>query len=207
MNGRRQARGAYDGLSPRARRRIAEAGVDVMRGGPRSTELSNLTEFVENGSRGKDVKHTRVDPEKATIVEELVKTGLAYIPPQADRDRPSYVVLTPLGEATAVLAAKSACGPRIARRAEKYSTLDKAFAQLTGALAHIEDGLRTDEFRYFNPEERRRLKTLHDETRALQSKVARFRDSFEPHQDASKRVRGRVSTRRSGRSLTRSVRP
>ncbi|MDG7015889.1 MAG: hypothetical protein JRM82_00770 [Nitrososphaerota archaeon] len=170
-------------------------------------ELSNLTEFVEKGPRGKDVKHTRVDPEKATIVEELVKLGLAYIPSQADRNRPSFVVLTPLGEATAVLAAKSSHGPTIEVQARKYSTLDKTFARLSEAMAHFEDGLRTDEFRCFNPEERRRLKTLHDETRALQSKVARFRDSFEPHQDASKRVRGRVSTRRSGRSLTRSVRP
>jgi hypothetical protein len=189
LSDQRKARAAYDKLSPRAKLRIAGAGLDLVRGGPRSTELSNLFEFEEKDSRGKRVAHTRVDPEKVSETEELVKSGLAYVPAQADRERSSYAVLTRLGEAAAVLAAKAASGPRVETEAKKYSALDKACAHLSGALHYLEDGMRTDGFLYFSSEERKKLRLLDRETRGLQSKVAAFRDSFGSGHGGPKRVR------------------
>jgi hypothetical protein len=185
----RKARAAYDKLSPRAKLRIAGAGLGLVRGGPRSTELSNLVESEEKDSRGKRIAHTRVDPERASETEELVESGLAYVPAQADRERFSYAVLTRLGEATAVLAAKAAGGPRVETDAKKYSALDKACASLSGALRYLEDGMRTDEFLYFSSGERKKLRSLDRETRGLQSKIAAFRDTFGSGRCGPKRVR------------------
>ncbi|MDG7015825.1 MAG: hypothetical protein JRM82_00435, partial [Nitrososphaerota archaeon] len=73
--------------------------------------MSNLSETTESDSRGKMLRVTEVDPEKAKGSEELVKLGLAYVPSQPDKDKLGYVALTRLGEAAAVLAAKSTFGP------------------------------------------------------------------------------------------------
>jgi hypothetical protein len=200
----RKARAAYDKLSPRAKLRIAGAGLGLVRGGPRSTELSNLVEFKEKGSRGKGVTHTKEDPEKVSETEELVESGLAYVPAQADRERFSYAVLTRLGEAAAVLAAKAAGGPRVETDAKKYSALDKACASLSGASHCLKDGMRTDEFLYFSTEERKKLRSLDREIRCLQSKIAAFRDTFGSDHCGPKGVR-RPS--RPGRRDSRVTRP
>jgi hypothetical protein len=178
LNGRRGAKAVFAKLSPRAKALVAEAGLRAMRGGPRSTELSNLTESVERGLRGRIVRHTRVDPGKVKDAEELIRLGLAYVPAQSDKEMLSYVALTRLGEEVALLAARSAHGFDAEGEARKYSTLDGASTRLSGVLHFLEDGTRTDLFQHFGPEERKRLKGLVDETRSLQAKVDAFRDSF-----------------------------
>jgi hypothetical protein len=181
LSGQREAETVLARLSPRAKRLIAEAGLDALRGGPRSTELSNLTDFAERDSRGKVVRHTRIDPAKAEYTEELVRFGLAYVPAQADKDKFSYVVLTRLGEAAGVLAARSICGPRAASEAKRYSTLSRTSAHLGSALFFLEDGTRTDGFRYFGLKERRQLKEMIRETKSLRTRMDAFRDSFAPN--------------------------
>lgn len=203
MSGKRGAKDAYAKLSPDSRRLMARAGLDVMRGGPRSTELSNLTEFVEKDSHGKSVRHTRVDPAKVERAEELVRLGLAYVPSQPDRDKLVYVALTRLGEAAAVLAAKSAFGPRTEADARKFSVLDKASAHMSEALYHLEDGMKKDWFHRFNQRERRGLKELIRKTFSLRVEINKVRDGFEPDQDAPMDIsvpkggsdRGRVTRR------------
>ena len=184
MSDQRTARAAYDKLSPDAKRLMAHAGLNVMRGGPRSTELSNLREKTENDSRGKVLRITGVDPAKSKGSEELVKRGLAYVPSQADKDKLGYVTLTRLGEAAAVLAAKSAFGPSSEADASKFSVLDKTSASLSEALFHLDDGAREDKFRRFNPRERRGLRRLARKTLSLQAEINALRDGFRPDRDA-----------------------
>ncbi len=203
MRDQRRARAAYARLSRRAKRLMTEAGLKIMRGGPRSTELSNLSELVERDSHGKTVRHTRVDPAKVEEAEELVKSGLAYVPAQADKDKSSYVALTSLGEAAAVLAAKSARGPRVEAEARKYSTLDEVSTHLSGALHYLEDGTRTDRFQHFGPEERRRLSELIIEAGALQAKVNAFRDRLGPNPGVPKDIRPPPNRPAKSRRVTR----
>ena len=155
-----------------------------MRGGPSSTELSNLSETTERGPRGRTLRVTRVDPEKVKNSEELVRLGLAYVPSQSDKDKLGYVALTRLGEAAAVLAAKSTFGPRAEADAKKFSVLDKASARLSEALYHIEDGMRENRFRRFNPEERKSLEELARKISRLKVEVNAFRDGFRPDRQA-----------------------
>jgi hypothetical protein len=188
LNGRRGATAVFARLSPKAKALVAEAGQRAMRGGPRSKELSNLTESVERGSRGRIVRHTRVDPGKVKDAEEMVRLGLAYVPAQPDKEMLSYVALTRLGEEVARLAAKSAYGLDAEVEARKYSTLDGASTHLSSVLHCLEHGRRTDRFQCFGPEERTRLKGLVDETQSLQAKVDAFRDSFGSKADSPRSV-------------------
>ena len=112
MIAQRRAKTAYHKLSPGTKRLMIHAGLSIMRGGPRSTELSNLSETTESGPRGKVLKVTGIDLVKVKSSEELVGLGLAYVPSQSDKGNLGYVALTRLGESAAVLAAKSAFGPR-----------------------------------------------------------------------------------------------
>ena len=183
MSDRRRARTAFDKLSPEAKKLVTRAGLCIMRGGPRSTELSNLSETTESDSRGKVLRVTRVEPEKVRGSEELVRLGLAYVPSQADKDKLGYVALTRLGESAAVLAAKSAFGPGAEADAMKFSVLDKASASLSEALFHLEDGAREDKFRRFGPRERRGLKRLARKTLSLQVEVNALRDGYAPDRE------------------------
>ena len=192
MSDQRRARTAYDKLSPDAKRLMTHAGLNIMRGGPRSTELSNLSETTESDPRGKVLRVTRVDPDKVKGSEELVRLGLAYVPSQADKDKLGYVALTGLGETAAVLAAKSAFGPAAEADALKFSVLDKASASLSEVLFHLEDGAREDKFRRFGPRERRGLKRLAGKTLSLQAEVNAFRDGYAPDREGPPHVRAPI---------------
>ena len=146
-------------------------------------ELSNLSETTESNPRGKVLRVTRVDPEKAKWSEELVRLGLAYVPSQPDKDKLGYVALTRLGEAAAVLAAKSTFDPGAETDALKFSVLDKASASLSEALFHLEDGMRHDKFRRFSPRERKSLKELARKTLSLQAGVNALRDGYAPDRE------------------------
>lgn len=190
LNLQKDVKRAYARASPQARKLIARAGLDFLRGGPRSTELSSIVESVEGGPGGKKVRHTRVDPEKVRRLEELVSLGLAYVPSQADRDKLAYAMLTRLGEETAVLAAKSAYGPLAETDAKKFYVLDKASAALSEALYHIEDGTREDRFRRFSPEERENMEKLAGRISRLQAEVYAVRDGFRPERKGPPDARG-----------------
>ena len=183
MSDQRRARTTYDRLSPEGKRLMAYAGLNIMRGGPGSKELSNLSETTESGPRGKVIRITRVDPERVKSAEELVRLGLAYVPSQSDRGNLGYVALTRLGESAAVLAAKSTFGPGAESDALKFSVLDKASASLSGALFHLEDAVREDRFRKFSPRERRALKRLARMAHSLQAEVNASRDRFGPDRE------------------------
>jgi hypothetical protein len=183
LSDQRRARDAYGKLSPEGKRLMARAGLSIMRGGPRSKELSNLSETTESDSRGKALRVTRVDPEKAKSSDELVRFGLAYVPSQSDKGNLGYVALTRLGESAAVLAAKSTFGPGAEADALKFSVLDKTSASLSEALFHLEDGAREDRFRRFSPGERRALKRLARMAHSLQAEVNALRDGFRPDRE------------------------
>jgi hypothetical protein len=183
LSDQRRARTTYDKLSPEGKRLMARAGLNIMRGGPRSKELSNLSETTESNPRGKVLRVTRIDPEKAKSSDELVRFGLAYVPSQSDKDKLGYVALTRLGESAAVLAAKSTFGPSAEADALKLSVLDKTSASLSEALFHLEDAVREDRFRRFNPRERRALKGLARMAHSLQAEVNAFRDGFRPDRE------------------------
>ena len=185
MSSHRKATTACDKLNPDAKRLMARMGLSIMRGGPRSTELSNLSETAESGPRGKILSVTRVDLAKVKISEELVRLGLAYAPSQSDKDKLGYVALTKLGEAAAVLAAKSTFGPSAEADALKFSVLDKTSARLSDALYHLGDGMREDRFRRFNPKERRSLKELAGRLSSLQAEIITLRDGFMPDREES----------------------
>ena len=183
MSDQRRARATYGKLSPEGKRLMAHAGLNVMRGGPRSKELSNLSETAESSPCGKALRVTGIDPEKARSSEELVRLGLAYVPSQSDKGNLGYVALTRLGESAAVLAAKSTFGPGAEADALKFSVLDKTSASLSEALFHLENAVKEDRFRRFSPRERRALKRLAGMARSLQAEVNASRDGFRPDRE------------------------